>query len=276
MSSKPVKIFLVEDDLSFGSVLKSYLEINDFSVEWVDDGKYAVDHFRKGMFDICILDVMLPHVDGFTISREIRQINNLVPIIFLTAKKLKDDVLTGYGAGGDDYITKPFDTDILLAKIRAILARRDFQNGTKDIYEIGKFIFNSKLRTLTLGDDEQKLSPKEGQLLELLAINPNALISREMALKKIWGNDDYFTARSMDVYITKLRKCLSADPHLNIKNIHGAGFHIKLKRKKISAFFNHPDFVFSFQDNPDIIAIPVFLLDNNLAAVATWRNRICC
>jgi DNA-binding response OmpR family regulator len=226
MSSKPVKIFLVEDDLSFGSVLKSYLEINDFSVEWVDDGKYAVDHFRKGMFDICILDVMLPHVDGFTISREIRQINNLVPIIFLTAKKLKDDVLTGYGAGGDDYITKPFDTDILLAKIRAILARRDFQSGTKDIYEIGKFIFNSKLRTLTLGDDEQKLSPKEGQLLELLAINPNALISREMALKKIWGNDDYFTARSMDVYITKLRKCLSADPHLNIKNIHGAGFQL--------------------------------------------------
>ncbi|MCX6330014.1 MAG: response regulator transcription factor [Bacteroidia bacterium] len=226
MSSKPVKIFLVEDDLSFGSVLKSYLEINDFSVEWVDDGKYAVDHFRKGMFDICILDVMLPHVDGFTISREIRQINNLVPIIFLTAKKLKDDVLTGYGAGGDDYITKPFDTDILLAKIRAILARRDFQSGTKDIYEIGKFIFNSKLRTLTLGDDEQKLSPKEGQLLELLAINPNALISREMALKKIWGNDDYFTARSMDVYITKLRKCLSTDPHLNIKNIHGAGFQL--------------------------------------------------
>lgn len=226
MSSKPVKIFLVEDDLSFGSVLKSYLEINDFSVEWVDDGKYAVDHFRKGIFDICILDVMLPHVDGFTISREIRQINNLVPIIFLTAKKLKDDVLTGYGAGGDDYITKPFDTDILLAKIRAILARRDFQSGTKDIYEIGKFIFNSKLRTLTLGDDEQKLSPKEGQLLELLAINPNALISREMALKKIWGNDDYFTARSMDVYITKLRKCLSTDPHLNIKNIHGAGFQL--------------------------------------------------
>ncbi|MCU0461412.1 MAG: response regulator transcription factor [Bacteroidales bacterium] len=226
MSSRSVKIFLVEDDLSFGSVLKSYLEINEFSVEWVDDGKYAVDHFRKGMFDICILDVMLPHVDGFTIAREIRQINNLVPIIFLTAKKLKEDVLTGYDAGGDDYITKPFDTEILLAKIRAILARRDYQSGTKDIYEIGKFIFNSKLRTLTAGDDEKKLSPKEAQLLELLALNPNALISREMALKKIWGNDDYFTARSMDVYITKLRKFLSEDPRLNIKNIHGAGFQL--------------------------------------------------
>jgi len=226
MSSKPVKIFLVEDDLSFGSVLKSYLEINDFNVEWVDDGKYAVDHFRKGFFDICILDVMLPHVDGFTIAGEIRQINNLVPIIFLTARKMKDDVLKGYGVGGDDYITKPFDTEIMLAKIRAILARRDFQSGTKDIYEIGKFIFNSKLRTLTAGDDEKKLSPKEAQLLELLVANPNALISREMALKKIWGNDDYFTARSMDVYITKLRKFLSDDPRLNIKNIHGAGFQL--------------------------------------------------
>lgn len=226
MSSKPVKIFLVEDDLSFGSVLKSYLEINDFAVEWVDDGKYALDHFRKSMFDICILDVMLPHVDGFTIAGEIRQINSLVPIIFLTAKKMKDDVLKGYDVGGDDYITKPFDTDILLAKIRAILARRDFQNGTRDIYDIGKFVFNSKLRTLTSGDDEKKLSPKEAQLLELLVANPNALISREMALKKIWGNDDYFTARSMDVYITKLRKFLSEDPRLNIKNIHGAGFQL--------------------------------------------------
>jgi DNA-binding response OmpR family regulator len=226
MSDKSVNIFLVEDDLSFGSVLKSYLEINDYSVEWVDDGKYALDHFRKGHFNICILDVMLPHVDGFTIANEIRQINHEVPIIFLTAKKLKEDVLKGYGAGGDDYVTKPFDTDILLAKIKAILARRDFQSATKDIYQIGKFQFNSRLRTLTSGDKETKLSPKEAQLLELLAVSPNALISREKALKKIWGSDDYFTARSMDVYITKLRKLLSADPSLIIKNIHGAGFQL--------------------------------------------------
>lgn len=226
MTDKPAKIFLVEDDLSFGSVLKSYLEINDFSVEWVDDGKYAMEHFRKGVFNICILDVMLPHVDGFTIANEIRQINSEIPIVFLTAKKLKEDVLKGYDAGGDDYITKPFDTDILLAKIRAILSRRDFQDSAKDIYEIGKFIFNSKLRTLTIGDDEKKLSPKESQLLELLATNPNALISREVALKKIWGAGDYFTARSMDVYITKLRKYLDDDPLLVIKNIHGAGFQL--------------------------------------------------
>jgi two-component system OmpR family response regulator len=235
MNSKNVKIFLVEDDLSFGSVLKSYLEINDFSVEWVDDGKYALDHFRKGIFNICILDVMLPHVDGFTIANEIRQINNEVPIIFLTAKKLKDDVLKGYGVGGDDYVTKPFDTDILLAKIKAILARRDFQSVSRDIFEIGRFIFNSKLRTLTIGEIENKLSPKEAQLLELLAINPNTLISREMALKKIWGSDDYFTARSMDVYITKLRKFLSEDPSINIKNIHGAGFQLIVKEEDHTA-----------------------------------------
>jgi two-component system, OmpR family, response regulator len=226
MSTKTVRIFLVEDDLSFGSVLKSYLELNDYSVDWVDDGKYALERFRKGVFDICILDVMLPHVDGFTIANEIRQINNNVPIVFLTAKKLKEDVLKGYGAGGDDYITKPFDTDILLCKIKAIIARRDLHDGSKDLYEIGKFVFNSKLRTLTLGEIEYKLSPKEGQLLELLAINPNALISREMALKKIWGADDYFTARSMDVYVTKLRKYLADDPSLIIKNIHGAGFQL--------------------------------------------------
>jgi two-component system, OmpR family, response regulator len=226
MQAKNARIFLVEDDLSFGSVLKSYLEINDYAVDWIDDGKYAVEHFRKGIFDICILDIMLPHVDGFTIASEIRKINTVVPIIFLTAKKLKEDVLKGYGVGGDDYVTKPFDTEILLAKIRAILARRDFQTGVRDIFEIGKFVFNSKLRTLTYDDDEKKLSPKEAQLLELLAINPNAFISREMALKKIWGSDDYFTARSMDVYITKLRKFLSDDPRLNIKNIHGAGFQL--------------------------------------------------
>lgn len=229
MSTKPVRIFLVEDDLSFGSVLKSYLELNDYSVEWVDDGKYALDHFRKGIFDICILDVMLPHVDGFTISVEIRKMNPLVPIVFLTAKKLKEDVLKGYGVGGDDYITKPFDTDILLVKIKAIISRRDLNNGTRDLYEVGKFLFNSKLRTLNYGEKELKLSPKESQLLEMLANNPNALITREMALKKIWGSDDYFTARSMDVYVTKLRKYLSDDPRLVIKNIHGAGFQLIIK-----------------------------------------------
>jgi two-component system, OmpR family, response regulator len=229
MTKKGIRIFLVEDDLSFGSVLKSYLEINDYNVDLVDDGKYAVDHFRKGVYDICILDIMLPHVDGFTIASEIRKMNTTVPIVFLTAKKLKDDILKGYGIGADDYITKPFDTEILLCKIRAIISRQDLQNGTKDIYEVGKYIFNSKLRILSLEGSEEKLSPKEAQLLEMLIINSNSLVTREMALKKIWGNDDYFTARSMDVYITKLRKFLSNDPDLFIKNIHGSGFQLVTK-----------------------------------------------
>jgi two-component system OmpR family response regulator len=225
-SQKPIKIFLVEDDLSFGSVLKSYLELNDFTVDWVDDGKYAMDRYRKGEFDICILDVMLPHVDGFTIAREIRSINAVVPIIFLTAKKLKEDVLQGYGVGGDDYITKPFDTDILLAKIKAIISRRNLHDTGRDIHTIGKFEFNTKLRTLTANGNVKKLSPKESQLLEMLVENSNEMVRREVALKKIWGTNDYFTARSMDVYITKLRKILSEDPTLNIKNIHGSGFQL--------------------------------------------------
>jgi DNA-binding response OmpR family regulator len=226
MSKKNARIFLVEDDLSFGSVLKSYLEINDYDVDLVDDGKLAVDTFRRGVYDLCILDVMLPHVDGFTIASEIRTMNSVIPIIFLTAKKLKEDLLHGYGVGADDYITKPFDTEILLCKIRAIISRRDIQDGSKDIYEIGKFIFNAKLRTLSIAGQERQLSPKEGQLLEMLALAPNALVSREAALKKIWGADDYFTARSMDVYVTKLRKYLGDDPQITLKNIHGSGFQL--------------------------------------------------
>lgn len=226
MSRKNARIFLVEDDLSFGSVLKSYLEINDFDVDLVDDGKTAVDTFRKGVYDLCILDVMLPHVDGFTIATEIRTMNAVIPIIFLTAKKLKEDLLRGYGVGADDYITKPFDTDILLCKIKAIISRRDLQDGTKDIYEIGRYLFNARLRTLAINDQERQLSPKEGQLLEMLALAPNSLVSREAALKKIWGADDYFTARSMDVYVTKLRKYLSDDPQITLRNIHGSGFQL--------------------------------------------------
>ncbi len=227
MSKKSARIFLVEDDVSFGSVLKSYLEINDYEVDLVDDGKIAVDTFRRGVYDLCILDVMLPHVDGFTIASEIRIMNSSIPIIFLTAKKMKEDLLRGYGVGADDYVTKPFDTEILLCKIRAIIARRDIQDGSRDIYEIGRFIFNAKLRTLSIGGgQERQLSPKEGQLLEMLALAPNALVSRESALKKIWGADDYFTARSMDVYVTKLRKYLSDDPQIMLKNIHGSGFQL--------------------------------------------------
>jgi len=224
--SEHSKILLVEDDLSFGSVLKSYLEINDFTVVWIDDGKNALDAFRKEQFNLCILDVMLPNVDGFTIASEIRTINKTIPLIFLTAKKLKEDVLRGYGLGADDYITKPFDTDILLAKIKAIVSRREGLKKVSEEIKIGKYIFNTKIRSLRSGQDERKLSPKEAQLLELLAESANTLVSRETALKLIWGSDDYFTARSMDVYITKLRKYLSDDSNISIKNIHGAGFQM--------------------------------------------------
>ncbi len=224
--SEHSKILLVEDDLSFGSVLKSYLEINDFTVVWIDDGKKALDTFRKEKFNLCILDVMLPNVDGFTIASEIRTINKTIPLIFLTAKKLKEDVLRGYGLGADDYITKPFDTDILLAKIKAIVSRREGLKKVSEEIKIGKYFFNTKIRSLRSGQDERKLSPKEAQLLELLAESPNTLVSRETALKSIWGSDDYFTARSMDVYITKLRKYLSDDSNISIKNIHSAGFQM--------------------------------------------------
>ena len=224
--SEHSKILLVEDDLSFGSVLKSYLEINDFTVVWIDDGKKALDTFRKEKFNLCILDVMLPNVDGFTIASEIRTINKTIPLIFLTAKKLKEDVLRGYGLGADDYITKPFDTDILLAKIKAIVSRREGLKKVSEEIKIGKYFFNTKIRSLRSGQDERKLSPKEAQLLELLAESANTLVSRETALKLIWGSDDYFTARSMDVYITKLRKYLSDDSNISIKNIHSAGFQM--------------------------------------------------
>lgn len=220
------KILLVEDDLSFGSVLKSYLEINDFSVDWVNDGKYAMDTFRKEQYDLCILDIMLPNVDGFTLASEIRALDRTIPLIFLTAKKLKEDVLHGYGLGADDYITKPFDTDILLAKIKAIIGRNSGIDKAKEEIILGKYIFDPRIRSLKMGDDERKLSPKEAQLLEMLADSSNTLLSRETALKAIWGSDDYFTARSMDVYITKLRKYLAGDSNISIKNIHGAGFQM--------------------------------------------------
>lgn len=224
------RIFLVEDDLSFGSVLKSYLEIYDFYVDWVDDGKYAFERFRTGEFCICILDVMLPNVDGFTIASEIRKINRDIPIVFLTAKALKEDILKGYNVGADDYITKPFDTDVLLAKIQAIIKRQSVKEiVNRDIFTIGTYQFDSKLRNLQRNGVIQKLSPKESELLKLLCLSENELLPRENALRKIWGDDGYFTARSMDVFVTKLRKFLADDVNIEIKNIHGSGFLLEVK-----------------------------------------------
>ena len=230
MNTKP-HIFLVEDDLSFGAVLKSYLEINDFEVDWVDDGQNALSHFTKGSFNICILDVMLPNIDGFTIGTEIRKINSGIPILFLTAKNLRDDVLKGYRIGADDYIPKPFDTEVLIFKLKAILKRQSgVQPKESDFYQIGSYLFDYKLRTIERDSAKQKLSPKEAELLKMLCNNQNELLPRETALKKIWGDDGYFTARSMDVYLTKLRKLFTEDPSVEIRNIHGSGFMLEIKK----------------------------------------------
>ena len=218
------KLLLVEDDVNFGFVLKSYLEMNDFNVTLVSDGKDAIPTFNKGEFDLCVLDVMLPNVDGFTIAKEIRKINKKMPIIFLTAKSLKDDVMEGFKVGADDYLTKPFDSDVLLLKIKAILRRKDGKSNIEDKVRIGKYEFDTKLRSLTSTDENYRLTPREADLLKELILNKNTVLDRNEALKKIWGDDNYFNARSMDVYITKLRKYFKDDPEIQINNIHGSGF----------------------------------------------------
>jgi DNA-binding response OmpR family regulator len=224
------KIFLVEDDLNFGSVMKSYLEMNDYDVTWVNDGKDAVETFHKGFFDLCILDVMLPHVDGFTIGKAIKKDKPNMPIIFLTAKSLKEDVLKGFTIGADDYITKPFDSDVLICKIKAILKRNQagmVVDETEDL-SIGIFQYDVQKRLLKSNSTEEiKLSPKEAELLKYLVVNKNKVLDRNFALEKIWGEQGYFTARSMDVYITKLRKYLKPDHKLEIINIHGSGYILK-------------------------------------------------
>jgi two-component system OmpR family response regulator len=218
-------IFFVEDDLSFGAVLKSYLEICNFDVTWIDDGKHAIEKFKNGNFDLCLLDVMLPHVDGFSIGREIRIIDAQIPIIYLTAKSLKEDVITGYHIGADDYIIKPFDSEVLRCKMAVALRRSGKRSNHDDQrIQIGNYIFDPNLREIKIGDLKQLLSPKESALLKLLCEHKNELLLREIALKRIWGDDGYFTTRSMDVFITKLRKYLKDDPDIEIRNIHSSGF----------------------------------------------------
>lgn len=229
------KILLVEDDPNFGAVLKDYLLINDFEVTLAKNGMEGFEKFKKDNFNLCILDVMMPYKDGYTLAREIREKNKEIPIIFLTAKSMKEDVLKGYKVGADDYLNKPFDSEVLLLKIRAILQRKSTEvkaDTTRFEFEIGKFHLNSKLRSLTFpGQDPIKLSPKENELLKMLALHENDLMPRELALTKIWRDDNYFTSRSMDVYIAKLRKYLKSDENVEIINIHGEGFRLLDKNK---------------------------------------------
>lgn len=224
------KILLVEDDPNFGTVLKDYLKLNDYDVTHAKDGLEGLISFKNDDFDICILDVMMPKKDGFTLAKDIRAINADVPLIFLTAKSMKEDVLRGYQVGADDYLNKPFDSEVLLYKIKVIIQRKEVDSLTDDNqfeFEIGKFHLNSKLRQLSFnGESPRKLSPKENKLLKLLALYKNDLLPREMALTKIWRDDNYFTSRSMDVYIAKLRKYLRPDEKVEIINIHGEGFRL--------------------------------------------------
>jgi DNA-binding response OmpR family regulator len=229
MGSK--KILLVEDDPNFGTVLKDYLSLNDYNVTHAKDGIEGLIMFKNGEYDLCILDVMMPRKDGFSLAQDIRGTNKEVPIIFLTAKTLKEDVLKGYSVGADDYLNKPFDSEVLLHKIKAILQRKesDKSKETEEFeFNIGSFFFNSKLRQLSIGKEAEpvKLSPKESKLLRMLAIHKNDLMPRELALTKIWRDDNYFTSRSMDVYIAKLRKYLKEDELVEILNIHGEGFRL--------------------------------------------------
>jgi len=223
------KILLVEDDPNFGTVLRDYLTLNDFDVTLAKDGLEGLILFKNDDYDICILDVMMPRKDGFSLAKDIRAKNTDVPIVFLTAKTMKEDALKGYQAGADDYLNKPFDSEVLLYKINAILQRKQKDsNDNNDIieFDIGKFHLNTNLRHLTFDGEVQKLSPKESKLLRLLALHKNDLMPRELALTKIWRDDNYFTSRSMDVYIAKLRKYLKLDENVEIVNIHGEGFRL--------------------------------------------------
>jgi len=225
---KQFKILLCEDDTNLGMVLKNYLELNDYDTILERDGKLGLAAFQREKFDICLLDVMMPNMDGFTLAEEIRDIDPDVPLFFLSAKTMKEDIIQGYKLGADDYITKPFDSEVLLMKIKAILKRNEEENRISDNieFDLASYHFNPKLRELKKGDLVQTLSPKENELLKMLAEHKNDLLPRERALKKIWGSDTYFNGRSMDVYIAKLRKYLKEDTTIEIVNIHGNGFRL--------------------------------------------------
>ncbi|ATL47096.1 DNA-binding response regulator [Chitinophaga caeni] len=232
MEERKPKILLAEDDTNLGMVLKNYLELNDYDVELCRDGILALAAFRRDKFDICLLDIMMPNMDGFQLAEEIRDVDPDIPLFFLSAKTMKEDIIQGYKLGADDYISKPFDSELLLLKIKAILKRNaELNQKEEEVHEfkIGFYDFNSRLRTLTHGGESHTLSPKENELLHMLCEHKNDLLPREVALKKIWGSDTYFNGRSMDVYIAKLRKYLKDDPNIEIVNIHGNGFRLVVK-----------------------------------------------
>ncbi len=225
-----IRILLAEDDSNLGSLLKDYLSAKSYDTVLLPDGEQAWDKFNKEQFDICILDVMMPKLDGITLAKQIRETKPEIPIIFLTAKNMEDDIIEGFTAGADDYITKPFSMEELLYRIEAILRRtlgKVVDNS--DHFEIGLFTFHPLTQVLEIENDSFKLTTKESELLKLLCNNRNEVLERNFALKSIWIDDNYFNARSMDVYITKLRKYLKRDPSVSILNVHGKGYKLIAK-----------------------------------------------
>jgi len=222
------RILLAEDDPNLGQLLKNYLTAREYETTLVTDGARAMQVFRKEKYQLCLLDVMMPELDGFTLAKEIRALDPHIPIIFLTAKNLKEDVIEGFKSGADDYLTKPFSMEELIYRIEAILRRTSGKEAdtSTGFYTIGKFTFDVTKQILTLNDQSRKLTTKESELLELLCRHRNEVLERNFALKSIWIDDNYFNARSMDVYITKLRKYLSRDTSVEILNIHGKGYKL--------------------------------------------------
>jgi DNA-binding response OmpR family regulator len=233
------KILLCEDDENLGMLLREYLQAKGYATDLMPDGDAGYKAFMKNKYDICVLDVMMPKKDGFTLAQEIRQANAEVPILFLTAKTLKEDILEGFKIGADDYMTKPFSMEELLLRIEAILRRVKGKKSKEGVvYKMGKFIFDTQKQLLILGDNVTKLTTKESELLSLLCAHANDILERNHALKTIWIDDNYFNARSMDVYITKLRKHLKADPSIEIINIHGKGYKIIIPETKDNLAFS--------------------------------------
>jgi DNA-binding response OmpR family regulator len=228
MEKIKTRILLAEDDENLGLLLREYLQAKGFEADLFKDGEKAYRGFMNNHYDICILDIMMPIKDGFTLAKEIRMINSNMPILFLTAKSMKEDVLEGFSIGADDYMTKPFSIEELLVRIEAILRRtqKDPTSSDQNLFQIGQFQFDSTKQTLEHKGVIKKLTTKESELLKLLCLNKNDILDRNLALKSIWIDDSYFNARSMDVYITKLRKYLSLDPNVEIINVRGKGFKL--------------------------------------------------
>jgi DNA-binding response OmpR family regulator len=226
MSDVKYRILLAEDDMNLGILLMDYLEHEGFDVKLCRDGQMALKAFPGNHYDLCLLDVMMPKMDGFTLAKEIRAMDKMIPVIFITAKSLKEDKLKGYNLGADDYVTKPFDEEELLWKIKAVIRRTPGKNSdsTTGIVTMGKYTFDYSNQSLVIGDKMKRITGKECEVLRYLSARRNRVIKREEMLIELWGENDYFLGRSLDVFITKIRKYLKDDPDLTIENVFGVGF----------------------------------------------------